>query len=164
MSCNNLIFIYIFTLARNSLIKKTNRGIQRGRGMKWIEIISLRSPSKIDRQFIDELMNGVGRSDEATDTPSHLEEIRAYHHFVVETDLSIHIYWESEKESQQKSPLGLRLSSALKPLGLLNHSVWVETASWNSPKDANDAQACVQDSDSHTRRRSPRVSSAASPR
>lgn len=96
--------------------------------MKWIEIITLRSPSRINGQFIDELLNGVGRSDEATDTPNHLEEIRAYHHSVVETDLSIHICWESEKESQQKSPLGLRLSSALKPLGLLNYSVWVETA------------------------------------
>jgi hypothetical protein len=95
--------------------------------MKWIEIITLRSPSKINGQFIYELLNGVGRSDEATDTPDHLAEIRIYHHSVVETDMSIHIYWESEKESQYKSPLGLRLSSVLKPLGLLNHSIWVET-------------------------------------
>jgi hypothetical protein len=95
--------------------------------MKWIEIITLRSPSKINGQFIDELLNGVGRSKEATDTPDHLVEIRIYHHSVVETDLSIHIYWESEKDSQDKSPLGLRFSSALKPLGLLNYSVWVET-------------------------------------
>jgi len=40
--------------------------------------------------------------------------------------LSIHIYWESEPGSQDKSPLGLRFSSALRDLGLLNHSVWVE--------------------------------------
>jgi hypothetical protein len=55
-------------------------------------------------------------------------EIDIYHHSEVETDFSIHIHWESEKESQDKSPLGLRLSSVLKPLGLLNYSVWVETA------------------------------------
>ncbi len=96
--------------------------------MKWIEIITLRSPSKINGQFIDELLNGVGKSDEATDSPNDLVEIRMYHHSVVETDLSIHIYWESEKESQQKSPLGLRFASALKPLGLLSYSVWVERA------------------------------------
>ena len=96
--------------------------------MKCVEIIALRSPSKVNGQFTDELLNGVGRSDETTDTPDHLVAIRIYHHSVVETDLSIHIYWESEKESQHKSPLGLRLSSALKPLGLLSHSVWVETA------------------------------------
>jgi hypothetical protein len=96
--------------------------------MKWIEIITLRSPSRINGQFFDELLNGVSRSKEATDTPDHLVEIRIYHHSVVETDLSIHIYWESEKDSRDKSPLGLRFSSALKPLGLLNYSVWVETA------------------------------------
>jgi hypothetical protein len=57
----------------------------------------------------------------------HLVAARIYHHSVVETDLSIHIHWESEKECQDKSPIGLRLSSVLKMLGLLNHSVWVET-------------------------------------
>jgi hypothetical protein len=96
--------------------------------MKWVEIITLRSPSKINGQFIDELLKGVGESDSSTDTPNHLVEIKIYHHSVVETDLSIHIFWESEKENQDKSPLGLRFSSALKPLGLLNHSVWIERA------------------------------------
>ena len=107
--------------------------------MKWIEIITLRSPSKINGQFIDELLNVVGRSEEATDRSNDLVEIRTYHHSVVETDLSIHIHWESEKECLDKSPLGLRFSSVLKPLGLLNYSVWVETASWNSLNDESHA-------------------------
>jgi hypothetical protein len=94
--------------------------------MKWIEIISLRCPGNIDTRFIDELLKGVSESDSVM--PNHLIEIKVFHHSVVETDLSIHIYWKSEPGSQNKSPLGLRISSALKPLGLLNHSVWVETA------------------------------------
>ncbi len=98
--------------------------------MKCVEIITLRSPSKINGEFIDELLKGVGECDSSTDTPNHLVEIRVYHHSVVETDLSIHIYWKSELGSQDKSPLGLRFSSALKPLGLLNHSVWIERAAW----------------------------------
>ncbi len=101
--------------------------------MKWVEIITLRSPSKVNGQFIDELLMGVDESDSPTDTPKHLVEIIIYHHSVVETDLSIHIFWESEKGNQDKSPLGLRFSSALKPLGLLNHSVWVETAAREFP-------------------------------
>ncbi|HME44219.1 MAG TPA: hypothetical protein VKF36_14095 [Syntrophorhabdales bacterium] len=91
--------------------------------MKWVEIITLRSPGNINRHFVDELLKGV-----TSDSPRHLEEIKIYHHSVVETDLSIHLYWKSEKESHDKSPLGLRFSSALKPLGLLNHNVWVEAA------------------------------------
>jgi hypothetical protein len=93
--------------------------------MKWVEIITLRCSSNIDTRFLDELLKEVSRSDSPTDTP-HLVEIRTYHHSVVETDFSIHIYWKSEPGSQDKSPLGLRFSSALRDLGLLNHSVWVE--------------------------------------
>ena len=96
--------------------------------MKWVEIITLRSPSKINKQFVDELLKEVGESDSPTDTPKHLVEIRVYHHSVVETDLSIHIHWDSEPGSQSKSPLGLKLSYALRNMGLLSHSVWVEVA------------------------------------
>jgi hypothetical protein len=96
--------------------------------MKWIEIITLRSPSKINGQFIDELLKGVGESDSPTDMLKHLLEIKTYYHSVVETDLSIHIYWESEAGNQHKSPLGLRIFSALRSMGLLNHSVWIERA------------------------------------
>jgi hypothetical protein len=92
--------------------------------MKWVEIITLRSPTNINTQFVEELLKEVGESDK----PKHLTEIKIYHHSVVETDLSIHLYWKSEPGSQNKSPLGLRFSSALRNLGLLNHSVWVETA------------------------------------
>jgi hypothetical protein len=101
--------------------------------MKWIEIISLRCPANIDTRIVDELLKEVSKSDAMIDTPKHLEGIRAYHHSVVETDLSIHIYWKSEPGSQSKSSLGLRLSSALKNLGLLNHSVWVETGALEFP-------------------------------
>ncbi len=104
--------------------------------MKWVEIIALRSSGNINRQLVDELLKGVSESDSATDTPNHLMEIRVYHHSVVETDLSIHIYWKSEPKSQDKSPLGLRFSYALKPLGLLNHSVWVETGAREFPQVA----------------------------
>ena len=97
--------------------------------MKWVEIITLRSPTRINAQFVDELLKQVDKAD----IPKHLVEIRIYHHSVVETDLSIHIYWRSEPGSQNKSPLGLKLSYALRNLGLLNHSVWVETADLEVP-------------------------------
>ena len=92
--------------------------------MKCIEIITLRSLAQADRQLVNELLRQVFKEKESGLPAS----IRVYHHSIVETDLSIHIYWESEPGSQDKSPLGLRLSYVLKPLGLLNHSVWVETA------------------------------------
>ncbi len=108
--------------------------------MKWVEIITLRSSGKINRQLVDELLKLVPDSDSPTDTP-HLVEIRIYHHSVVETDFSIHIYWKSEPGRQDKSPLGLRLSSALMKLGLLNHSVWVETTAAEFPPGDRDSKS-----------------------
>ena len=105
--------------------------------MKWVEIITLRSPTKISMQFVDELLRQVDQSD----TPKHLIEIRTYHHSKVETDLSIHMHWKSETGSQHKSPLGLKLSYALRDLGLLNHSVWVETAAMEVPFSSGDSKS-----------------------
>jgi hypothetical protein len=103
--------------------------LERGTIMKWVEIITLRSPGRINTQFVNELVKQV-----ESDTPKELEEIRIYHHSVVETDLSIHLHWKSEPRSQHhKSPLGLKFSYALRNLGLLNHSVWVETATNEVP-------------------------------
>lgn len=101
--------------------------------MKWVEIISLRCLTNIDALFVDELLKGISETDSATDTPEHLVEIRVYRHSIVENDLSIHIYWESEPGGQDKSPLGLRFSSALRDLGLVNHSLWVATATLEFP-------------------------------
>jgi len=101
--------------------------------MKWLEIITLRSPEKINRQLLDELLEGVRGSDVSSDPSKLSVEIRIYHHSVFETDLSIHMYWNSERGWQDKSPLGLRFSSALRNLGLINHSVWVETTFGNVP-------------------------------
>jgi hypothetical protein len=108
--------------------------------MKWVEIISLRCAGNIDTRFIDELLKGVSESDSPTDTPTQLVEIKIYRHSVIETDLSIHIYWKSEPGSQNKSPLGLRFCSALRNLGLLNHSIWVETATLEVPLSSGESR------------------------
>jgi hypothetical protein len=105
--------------------------------MKWVEIITLRSLNKLNTQLLNELLQQVVKSK----TAWHPVEIRVYHHSTVETDLSIHIYWKSEPGNQDKSPLGLRFYSALKPLGLLNHSVWVETAALEFPLSYGNARS-----------------------
>lgn len=96
--------------------------------MNWIEIITLRSPGNIKRELVDEIMKSLSELDEVTDTIARLIEIKIYLHAVVESDLSIHIYWKSAQASQQKSSIGVSVASMLKPLGLLNHSVWVEAS------------------------------------
>jgi hypothetical protein len=108
--------------------------------IRWVEVITVRSPGRINRQFVDELLKRVPDADSPTDTP-HPVEVRVYHHSVVETDLSIHIYWKSEPGSQVKSLLGLRFASALRDMGLLNHAVWVETTALKFPPDDRDSKS-----------------------
>ena len=90
--------------------------------MKWVEVITLRSLAKGNPELVDQLLRQVVKSK----GPGHPAEIRIYHHSTVETDLSIHIYWETKPQHHPESPLGQQLSYALKDLGLLNHSVWIE--------------------------------------
>ena len=71
--------------------------------MKWVEIATLRSPGNINREVVDGLLKGVGECDSPTDTPRPLVEIKTYHDSVVETDLSIQIYWIRRGESAQES-------------------------------------------------------------
>ena len=92
--------------------------------MKWMEIITLRSLLKESRQLVDELLHQVSQQKESMTTAS----ITVYHHPTIETDLSIHIHWETEAQKPGSSPLGQQLSYALKGLGLLNYSIWVEVA------------------------------------
>lgn len=92
--------------------------------MKWIEIITLRSLVKENRQLVDELLHQVSQQKESWPAAS----IKVYHHPAIETDLSIHIHWQTEGHKPSNSPLGEQLSYALKGLGLLNYSIWVETA------------------------------------
>jgi hypothetical protein len=43
----------------------------------------------------------------------------------LDTDLSVHLYWNSDRPEQDGSALGIRLAQALKDFGLVDHSVWI---------------------------------------
>jgi hypothetical protein len=90
--------------------------------MRWIEIITLRSIGDAERKMIAELlkqMRGAGKQGQP-------REVRIYRHGSVETDLSIHIYWESESVALPCSTLGDLLVNATRDFGMVSHSVWIE--------------------------------------
>lgn len=94
--------------------------------MKWIEIINLRSVGKEQREVANELLQGIRESDSSIDRLSKTLEVKTYYQPLIETDFSIHICWESETLIQSRSPLALRIYSALMNMGLLDYSVWIE--------------------------------------
>jgi hypothetical protein len=93
--------------------------------MKWLEIIELRSVDYYQEQLkplIQILINEVKK--EVKD-----QAISAYNRIMVDTDFTLHLLHDSNNVEYCGSPLGLRLSLALKDYGSVNHSVWAELKS-----------------------------------
>lgn len=90
--------------------------------MKWIEVIQLRSAAgnqKILESTLQKLIDEVDREIKR-------RLIVAYRRVTIDTDFSIHILHDSKKVDTGGSRLGLRLVAALKELGLVNYSIWME--------------------------------------
>jgi hypothetical protein len=88
--------------------------------MKWLEVIKLRSVGE-SSGVLEEFLRSISQQG-----PRGLAEMKTFRNAVLETDLSIHLHWNSEEPESNGSALGLRLAQALKELGLIDHSVWVE--------------------------------------
>jgi hypothetical protein len=90
--------------------------------MNWIEIIELRSAG----DELEALKQTLTRMVLKADRNGGLQKIALYHNALVETDISIHLQWETGKKTPAKSNLGLRLTSALDEFGRVIHSIWIE--------------------------------------
>ena len=90
--------------------------------MKCLEIIELRtaeSNSKLLDMQMQKLIDNVAKE-------MSNESIKAYFRVMIDTDFSIHLFHDSLEGDKSGSKLGLYLTSILKELGLVNHSVWKE--------------------------------------
>ena len=88
--------------------------------MKWVEVIKLRSAG-MGSGLREELLLPARKAGQSGPV-----EMKAYRHAALDTDWSVHLYWESEGAEQNGSALGIRLARALKEHGLVDHSVWIE--------------------------------------
>jgi len=93
--------------------------------MKWIEIIMLRSAG--DDLAVLDIKSLVAIKN--NDQTGKLEKIEVYRRCKLDTDLSVHLRWNSERANPEGSRVALHLMELLKENGLLNHSIWVEEAS-----------------------------------
>ena len=90
--------------------------------MKWLEIIELRSVNRNRELLKSQLPNLINE----VDKEAKKQAIKVYSRVIVDTDFRIHLFHNSNKIDNSGSPLGLRLASALKEFGLVNHSIWIE--------------------------------------
>ena len=90
--------------------------------MKWLEIIELRSAGGNTKLLESQMQKLVNEVHEKTENHA----AKAYCRLMIVTDFSIHLFHDSKEVKKSGSPLGLRLASALKEFGLVNHSIWIE--------------------------------------
>lgn len=89
--------------------------------MHWIEIVGLRTVGRDKEGAIKRLKQQIRHADRN----EKQVKIRIYHHATLETDLSIHLIWDSDKINRGGSKLGLMLAEVLKEFGMVDHTVWV---------------------------------------
>jgi hypothetical protein len=90
--------------------------------MSLLEVINLRSAGTIETEKAVEVLKQFKRPQEARG----VLYMRVYYNALLENDLSIHIYWDSDMMKRCKSPLGLQIVQLFKRFGLVNHNVWLE--------------------------------------
>lgn len=90
--------------------------------MKWIEVIQLRLVDSNRELLKSQLQKLIDEMDKKTKRRA----IKSYSRVMIDSDFSIHLFHDSKKVENSGSPLGLRLASALKEFGLVNHSIWIE--------------------------------------
>ena len=90
--------------------------------MRWHEVIHLRV---IDQEYDRLISIFTQLLDEIHEKERYLK-VKLFRRAQIETDVCFHLLHESNNAEVAGSPVGLRLAEALKPFGMVNHTVWTQ--------------------------------------
>ena len=90
--------------------------------MKWLEVIHLR----VTDQDYERLMPTFNQLLDEIREKENCRMVKLFRRALLETDVCLHLYHDAHHPEDGGSPVGLRLVNALKPLGMVNHTVWME--------------------------------------
>jgi hypothetical protein len=90
--------------------------------MKWAELITVQSTESSTETLTPALQDLMGDVVEKYGT----KRIQIYHRERIETDFCIILSHDEGPVLSYGSQLGLRITSALRAFGMVNHSVWSE--------------------------------------
>jgi hypothetical protein len=90
--------------------------------MKWLEIIEIRSKGSNRRLIMKQLKVIV----KEVRSKNEQQKIKVYNHGTIDGDFSLHLLHDTKGADINGSVLGIQLTSALKELGLVNHTIWIE--------------------------------------
>ena len=87
----------------------------------WLEVIHLR----VAAQERDRLLPMLRQLIDEVSEKENCREVGLFRRALIETDVCLHLYHDSDHELADGSPVGVRLTAALKQFGMVNHTVWL---------------------------------------
>jgi hypothetical protein len=98
--------------------------------MRWVEVIRLRSEPAGESPAAEWLTDAV----QELAGKKHLLSATVYSRIDISSDIGIQLEWDTPPASATGSDVGLGIAHALRPFGLLDHTVWVERQSMTASK------------------------------
>ena len=89
--------------------------------MKWLEVLHLRTAE----QESDRLMHLLRQLITEIRVHRTCREIKMFKRALLETDVCLHLYHDTDSIETTGSLVGLHLARELKAFGMLNHTVWM---------------------------------------
>jgi hypothetical protein len=90
--------------------------------MNWVEIIKLRTIEHDTQNLTRDLIRPMIEHTKE----NGLTGIEIYHGARLETDVSIHLLWNTKSPESYRTTIGMRLFMALEAYGLAYHSAWIK--------------------------------------
>ncbi|RZW23632.1 MAG: hypothetical protein EX260_04525 [Desulfobulbaceae bacterium] len=90
--------------------------------MMWLEVIHLR----VTDQDFERLMPTFTQLLDEIREKESCRKVKLFRRALLATDVCLHLYHNSHDADNGGSPVGLRLVDALKPLGMVYHTVWAQ--------------------------------------
>lgn len=102
--------------------------------LRWVEIINGRldtsaEPLELECLFRDIRNNVLEATGEGI-------RIMIYRGGVVESDWAIHLHRETDDRPPRRTGLGIKLADLIRPMALVDHSIWIEEDWRGSSKDS----------------------------
>jgi len=90
--------------------------------LRWIETINVRCGVGTDSDELARVLRDL--ENQVSGEPGF--ELAVYRERFLDGDWAIHLRWESDAPPTGRSSLGMKVADMVRPLALLDHSIWIE--------------------------------------
>ncbi len=92
--------------------------------LRWVEIINVRLNSSAEHRKLEHLFRDIRNN--ISETTDEGLRIVFYKGGVVDSDWAIHLNRETDDRPSGRTELGIKLAYLIRPLAMVDHSIWVE--------------------------------------